>query len=122
MLLSNVNIGNNDPSAFLQLVSVEQPEIVTTGSLMGTKVILNELIAYIDLLNLPADALQERSKIIMIYAMCGFANIGSLGIMVGGMIAMSPSIRNEIISLGMKSVFAGVLATCFTAAVVGLII
>ncbi len=104
------------------LIGIPVSEIVTTGSLMGTKVILNELIAYIDLLNLPADALQERSKIIMIYAMCGFANIGSLGIMVGGMIAMSPSIRNEIISLGMKSVFAGVLATCFTAAVVGLII
>ena len=104
------------------LIGIPVSEITTAGSLMGTKVILNELIAYIDLLNLPPDALQERSKIIMLYAMCGFANIGSLGIMIGGMTAMSPSIRDEIISLGMKSVFAGVLATCFTATVVGLII
>jgi CNT family concentrative nucleoside transporter len=104
------------------LIGIPVSEITTAGSLMGTKVILNEFIAYIDLLNLPPDALQERSKIIMIYAMCGFANIGSLGIMIGGMTAMEPSIRDEIISLGMKSVFAGVLATCFTATVVGLII
>jgi len=107
---------------FMFLIGIPTSEIVTTGSLMGTKVILNEFIAYMELLNLPADALQERSKIIMIYAMCGFANIGSLGIMVGGMTAMSPEKRDEIISLGMKSVFAGVLATCFTATVVGLII
>jgi CNT family concentrative nucleoside transporter len=103
-------------------IGIPYSEILTTGSLMGTKVVLNELIAYIDLLNLPADVLQDRSKIIMTYAMCGFANIGSLGIMIGGMTAMSPEKRDEIISLGVKSVFAGVLATCFTAAVVGLII
>jgi CNT family concentrative nucleoside transporter len=54
--------------------------------------------------------------------MCGFANIGSLGIMVGGMTAMAPEKRDEIISLGMKSVVAGVLATCFTATVVGMVI
>ncbi len=104
------------------LMGIPASEMVTTGSLMGTKVVLNELIAYIDLLNLPPDVLQERSKIIMIYAMCGFANIGSLGIMIGGLTAMSPEKRDEIISLGVKSVFAGVLATCFTATVVGLII
>jgi len=103
-------------------IGIPYSEILTTGSLMGTKVVLNELIAYIDLLNLPADALQDRSKIIMTYAMCGFANIGSLGIMIAGMTAMSPEKRDEIISLGVKSVFAGVLATCFTAAVVGLIV
>jgi CNT family concentrative nucleoside transporter len=104
------------------LIGIPVAETMTAGGLMGTKIILNELIAYIDLLNLPKDALQERSQIIMIYAMCGFANIGSLGIMVGGMTTMAPEKRNQIISLGMKSVFAGVLATCFTAAVVGLII
>lgn len=104
------------------LIGIPYSEIFTTGSLMGTKVILNEFIAYLDLLNLPPEALQERSKIIMLYALCGFANIGSLGIMVGGMTAMSPEKRDEIISVGMKSVFAGVLATCFTATVVGLMI
>jgi CNT family concentrative nucleoside transporter len=104
------------------LMGIPASEITTTGSLMGTKIILNEFIAYIELLNLPADALQERSKLIMTYAMCGFANIGSLGIMIGGMTAMCDEKRDEIISLGVKSIFAGVLATCFTATVVGLII
>jgi CNT family concentrative nucleoside transporter len=108
------------PLAFLMGIPIS--EIMTAGSLMGTKVILNSLIAYIDLLNLPADALQEKSQLIMIYAMCGFANIGSLGIMVGGMTTMAPEKRSEIISLGMKSLFAGVLATSFTAAVVGLML
>ncbi|RKZ79127.1 MAG: nucleoside:proton symporter [Candidatus Parabeggiatoa sp. nov. 1] len=104
------------------LIGIPVSEIFTTGSLMGTKIILNEFLAYIDLSQLPAGALQERSKIIMIYAMCGFANIGSLGIMIGGLTAMSPEKRDDIISLGVKSIFAGVLATCFTATVVGLII
>ena len=108
------------PLAFLMGIPIS--EIMTAGSLMGTKVILNSLIAYIDLLNLPADALQETSELIMIYAMCGFANIGSLGIMVGGMTTIAPEKRSEIISLGMKSVFAGLLATSFTAAVVGLML
>ncbi|HID99103.1 MAG TPA: nucleoside:proton symporter [Thiotrichaceae bacterium] len=103
------------------LIGIPYSEIFTAGSLMGTKVILNEFLAYLQLLNLPADALQDRSKIIMIYAMCGFANIGSLGIMIGGLTAMSPEKRDDIISLGMKSIFAGVLATCFTATVVGII-
>ncbi|MDM8559598.1 nucleoside transporter C-terminal domain-containing protein [Candidatus Parabeggiatoa sp. HSG14] len=108
------------PITFLMGIPVS--EITIAGSLMGTKIILNEFIAYIELLNLPAGALQERSKLIMIYAMCGFANIGSLGIMIGGMTAMCDEKRDEIISLGVKSVFAGVLTTCFTATVVGLII
>lgn len=104
------------------LIGIPWSETVTAGSLMGTKVILNELIAYIDLSNLPDQVLHPRSRIIMTYAMCGFANIGSLGIMVGGMTAMAPEKRDEIISLGMKSVVAGVLATCFTATVVGMVI
>ena len=85
------------------LIGIPYNEIFTAGSLMGTKVILNELIAYIDLANLPEDALQPRSRLIMMYAMCGFANMGSLGIMIGGMTAMVPEKRDEIISLGMKS-------------------
>jgi CNT family concentrative nucleoside transporter len=104
------------------LIGIPASEIMTAGSLMGTKIILNDLIAYIDLANLPTGALQERSQIIMTYAMCGFANIGSLGIIIGGMTTMAPEKRQEIISLGVKSVFAGLLATCFTAGIVGLMI
>lgn len=108
------------PFAFL--IGIPASEIFTAGSLMGTKIILNELIAYLDLAHLPKEALQERSRLIMIYAMCGFANIGSLGIMLGGMTAMSPEKRDEIVSLGVKAVFAGVLATGFTATMVGLVL
>jgi CNT family concentrative nucleoside transporter len=104
------------------LMGIPYSEIFTAGSLMGTKVILNELIAYIDLANLPENALQPRSRLIMTYAMCGFANIGSLGIMIGGMTAMVPEKQDEIVSLGIKSILAGVLATSFTATVVGLIL
>jgi CNT family concentrative nucleoside transporter len=58
----------------------------------------------------------------MTYALCGFANFGSLGIMLGGMGAMVPERRGELIDLGLKSIVAGTLATCLTAAIVGLIL
>ena len=88
--------------------------------LLGTKTVLNELIAYIDLSQMKD--LSERSRVLMTYALCGFANFGSLGIMIGGMSTMCPSRRAEIVSLGLKSIVAGTLATCLTAATVGLIV
>ena len=87
---------------------------------MGTKTVLNELLAYIDMSRLPAGRLSDRSLLIMTYAMCGFANPGSLGIMIGGLGTMAPTRRDEIVSLGWKAVVAGTLATCMTGAVVGL--
>ena len=107
------------PVAFLMGVPIG--EAATAGSLMGTKTILNELIAYVDLSRLPEGALSPRSKLIMTYAMCGFANPGSLGIMIGGMGTMAPTRRPEIVALGLRSIIAGTLATCMTGAVVGLI-
>jgi concentrative nucleoside transporter, CNT family len=92
------------------------------GALLGTKTILNELVAYVDLANLPAEAMGARSRLLMTYALCGFANFGSLGILIGGMGAMVPERRGEIVALGMKSIVAGTLATCLTAAVVGLFV
>ncbi len=86
---------------------------------MGTKTILNELIAYSELARMPEGALSPRSQLIMTYAMCGFANFGSLGIMIGGLTTMVPERRSEITSLGLKSIVAGTLATCMTGAVVG---
>ncbi len=96
-------------------------EAKIAGSLMGVKTVLNELIAYQNLASLGEGVLSERSRIIMTYAMCGFANLGSLGIMIGGMGAMAPERRNEIVNLGMKSIIAGTLATCMTGAVIGII-
>jgi CNT family concentrative nucleoside transporter len=97
-------------------------EAHAAGSLLGTKTVLNEFVAYIDMSKVPADVLSPRSKLLMTYALCGFANFGSLGIMIGGMGAMVPERRAEVIDLGMKSVAAGTIATCMTAAIVGFFI
>ena len=103
------------------LLGVPWQEAAVAGSLLGTKTILNEFVAYLQLAAIPAEQLGERSRLIMVYALCGFANFGSLGIMIGGLGAMAPERRDEIISLGMKSIVAGVIATCMTGAVVGLL-
>jgi CNT family concentrative nucleoside transporter len=96
-------------------------ESITAGSLMGTKTILNELLAYLELANLSEGMLSPRTVLIMTYAMCGFANPGSLGIMIGGMGTMVPERRDEIVALGFRSIVAGTLATCMTGAVVGIL-
>jgi CNT family concentrative nucleoside transporter len=88
---------------------------------MGTKTILNEFLAYLQLAQLPAGTLSPRSHMIMLYAMCGFANFGSLGIMIGGLGMMAPERRTEIVELGLKSIVAGTLATCMTGAIVGML-
>lgn len=104
------------------LLGIPWSEAATAGQLLGTKVVLNELLAYLELAKLPAEALSERSRLIMTYAMCGFAHFGSLGIMIGGMGAMAPDRRKEIVQLGLKSVLAGVMASCMTGAVVAILI
>jgi CNT family concentrative nucleoside transporter len=88
---------------------------------MGIKTVLNELIAYLEMSKLPADALDPRSRLIMVYAMCGFANFGSVGIMIGGLTVMAPERRADVIALGMRSVVSGTLATLLIGAVVGLL-
>jgi len=103
------------------LIGIPWNEATTAGSLLGTKVILNELLAYLDMAQLPATVLDARSRLIMAYALCGFANFGSLGIMIGGMGTMVPERRGEIVSLGLKSILAGTLATCMTGAVIGML-
>jgi CNT family concentrative nucleoside transporter len=103
------------------LAGIPWSEAATAGSLMGTKTVLNELIAYIEMSNLPPGALSERSRLIMTYAMCGFANFGSVGIMIGGMTAMAPGRRDEIVALGTRSIVAGTLATLMMGSVIGLV-
>jgi CNT family concentrative nucleoside transporter len=101
------------------LCGVPWAEAPAGGALLGTKTVLNELVAYIELAR---GDLSERSRVLMTYALCGFANFGSLGIMIGGLGTMCPERRAEIVSLGLKSIVAGTLATCFTAASVALIL
>ena len=104
------------------LAGVPASEAVTAGALMGTKTVLNEFIAYADLAQLPSDALSARSRLIMTYSLCGFANFGSLGILIGGMAAMVPERRDEIVALGLRSIVAGTLATLMVGAVVGMLV
>lgn len=101
------------------LMGLPWPQAITAGSLMGTKTVLNELIAYVDLSKLGPDALDPRSRLIMLYAMCGFANFASLGIMIGGLGTMAPERRDEINALGLKSIVSGTLTTCLMGAIVG---
>jgi CNT family concentrative nucleoside transporter len=100
------------------LFGIPWAEARTAGYLMGTKTILNELLAFLDLAKLPPGALSPRSKLIMTYALCSFANFGSTGILIGGLGSMVPGRRSEIVSLGIKALLAGTLATCMTGAVV----
>ncbi|MES9992143.1 MAG: nucleoside transporter C-terminal domain-containing protein [Candidatus Thiodiazotropha sp.] len=104
------------------IMGIPWSEAVTAGSLLGTKTVLNELLAYLDLARLPKEALGERSRLILTYALCGFANFGSLGIMLGGLGAMVPERRREIVELGIKSIVAGTLATLLTGTVAGLVL
>jgi concentrative nucleoside transporter, CNT family len=101
------------------IMGIPWSEAITAGGLMGTKTVLNELLAYIDLARLPQGALSPRSALMMTYALCGFANFGSLGIMIGGLATMAPERRDEIVSLGGKTIVSGTLATCVAGSVVG---
>ncbi len=104
------------------LIGIPWSEAHTAGGLMGVKTVLNEFIAYIDLSRLPPEALSPRSRLIMTYAMCGFANFGSLGIMIGGLGAMAPERRDEIVSLGLRSIVSGTFSTLMTGAVIGMLV
>jgi CNT family concentrative nucleoside transporter len=104
------------------LTGIPWAEAPTAGALMGMKTILNEFVAYLKLAALPADALSDRSRLIMLYAMCGFANFGSLGIMIGGLATMAPARRDDVVSLGFKSIISGTLSTCLIGAIVGVLV
>ena len=103
------------------LTGVPWSEAPAAGALLGTKTVLNEFIAYLDLARLPEGTLSLRSRMIMTYALCGFANFGSLGILIGGLATMAPQRRDEIVGLGVKTIIAGTLATCMTGAVFGML-
>jgi len=107
------------PAAWL--LGVPWTEATTAGQLLGTKIVLNEFIAFIDMAKLPAEALSAHSRLILTYAMCSFANCGSVGILLGGIGSLCPERRTEITALGGKALLAGVLASLMTGTVVGLL-
>jgi len=104
------------------LIGIPWEESFTAGSLLGTKIVLNEFIAYTELSQLSSGAVSEETRLILSYALCGFANFGSLGIMLGGLGGIAPDRKGDIVSMGLKSIVAGTLATCMTGAVVGIIV
>ena len=107
------------PAAWL--IGVPWADATVAGQLLGSKIVLTEFIAYLDMSQLGPDELGDRSRLILTYAMCGFANFGGLGIMLGGLGAMVPSRRKDVIELGMKSLIAGNIATLMTGAVAALV-
>ncbi len=103
------------------LTGVPWSEAFDAGSLMGVKTVLNELVAYIQFAQMPADTFDERTRLILIYSLCGFANIASLGIVVGGLTAIAPERRQDVLELGPKALVAGTFSTLMTGAVIGAI-
>jgi CNT family concentrative nucleoside transporter len=103
------------------LIGIPWAQAPTAGALMGIKTVLNELIAYLEMSKLPADALDPRSRLIMVYALCGFANFGSVGIMIGALTVMAPERRADVIALGMRSIVSGTLATLLMGSIVGML-
>jgi CNT family concentrative nucleoside transporter len=103
------------------LFGIPWREAPTAGSLMGQKVVLNEFVAYLKLAALPAGALDARSRLIMLYAMCGFANFGSVGIMIAGVSALVPERRDEIVPLAMRALLSGAMASGLTGCMIGLL-
>ncbi|MEM9472320.1 MAG: nucleoside transporter C-terminal domain-containing protein [Pseudomonadota bacterium] len=101
------------------LTGIPWGEAAQAGQLIGVKTVLNELIAYLQLADTGTTVLSDRSRLILTYVLCGFANFGSLGIMTGGLLALCPDRRADILSLGPRSLVSGLLATLMTGAVIG---
>ena len=102
-------------------IGVPWEEAGTAGALMGTKAVLNEYVAYLDLAALPAGTLGSRSMLIVTYALCGVANLASVGLLVSTIGTLCPERRGEAAALGMKSWIAGTLGSAMTGAVIGLV-
>jgi CNT family concentrative nucleoside transporter len=104
------------------LLGIPWHDALPAGELLGTKTVLTEFLAYVRLGALPPEALEPRSRTILAYALCGFANFMSLGIMVTGLITMVPERRDEVLQFGLKSLLAGSLATFTSACFAGLLL
>lgn len=106
---------------FTWLMGIPWEDAKIAGSLLGTKTILNEIYAFSELSKMSQDTLSPHSRLIMVYALCGFANFSSIGIQIGGLGIMAPERRKDIISLGFKAVFAGTLSTMLSGTLIGLL-
>lgn len=106
---------------FMWLAGVPWQDAQAAGEFMGIKTAINELVAYIKLSEAPAETFDERTLLIIVYSLCGFANFSSLGIVIGGFTALAPDRRDDVIALAPRALISGTLATLMTGAVIGLI-
>jgi len=106
---------------FAWLLGIPWEQAQQAGQLLGMKVILNEFIAYLELIKMSEEQIDPRSRMILVYTLCGFANLGSLGIMIGGLLSIAPERRSDILNLGPKSIVSGLIATSLTGAVIGIL-
>lgn len=107
------------PVAFL--MGVPWQEAILSGRLLGVKTVINELMAYLQLANVPAGALSARSELVTIYGLCGFANFASMAIQVSGIAAMAPSRRDDLNALAIRALVGATLASCVSGALVGIL-
>jgi len=105
---------------FMWMLGIPWQDALPAGELMGTKTALNELLAYLDLSNIGSAEIEPRTRLMMIYALCGFANFGSVAIMIGGLSAICPERRDDFADLGLRSLLAGTLTNMLSAALIGL--
>ena len=103
----------------MYMIGVPWAEASQSGSLMGVKTVLTEFVAFLQLAEIPVDAMDPRTRIITAHAICGFANFGSMGILIGGLSIVEPERRDDFLSLAWRTLLAGTLATCLSGAVVG---
>lgn len=106
-------------SPLMYAIGVPMQEATTAGSLMGVKTVLTEFIAFERLAAVPDSEISDRTRMILAHAICGFANFGSMGILIGGLSIIEPGKRDVFLSLAWKTLIAGTLATCMSGAVVG---
>lgn len=105
----------------MYMIGVPMDEAAQAGSLMGIKTVLTEFIAFLELGNLSSEEFSDRSRMITAHAICGFANFGSIGILIGGLTIIEPARRTTFLELAWKTLIAGTLATCLSGAVVGVL-
>jgi len=103
----------------MYMIGVPMGEAAQSGSLMGVKTVLTEFVAFLQLAEVPQDAMEPRTRIITAHAICGFANFGSMGILIGGLSIVEPARRDDFLALAWRTLLAGTLATCLSGAVVG---
>ncbi|MFK8111965.1 MAG: NupC/NupG family nucleoside CNT transporter [Rubripirellula sp.] len=101
------------------IMGIEGKDCMVAGDLLGKKMVINEFVAYLDMIGGGFEPLSERSKVILTYALCGFSNFGAIGIQLGGIGPLAPNRRSDLAQLGLRAMFGGMLACCMTGCVAG---